>query len=98
MPNPVASTTAISSVSLQRQRREESDAARPPVWAIDATVGGAEAPLPAKCARHVEQRHGVCCRELKPDDERQLVDPDVVRDAVIGLSVSTLMKAGYVRC
>jgi VIT1/CCC1 family predicted Fe2+/Mn2+ transporter len=28
----------------------------------------------------------VCCQELKGEDERQLLDPDVVRDVVIGLS------------
>ncbi|KAL7412421.1 VIT family-domain-containing protein [Mrakia frigida] len=28
----------------------------------------------------------VCCRDLKGDDERTLIDPDIVRDIVIGLS------------
>lgn len=28
----------------------------------------------------------MCCKELKGDDERTLIDPDVVRDVVIGLS------------
>ncbi|EEB88544.1 hypothetical protein MPER_13562, partial [Moniliophthora perniciosa FA553] len=28
---------------------------------------------------------GVCCKQLK-EDERQLINPDVVRDVIIGLS------------
>jgi len=42
-------------------------------------------PLPAKCNKH-GQPGGICCKELKDEDERHLVDPDVVRDIVIGLS------------
>jgi len=40
--------------------------------------------MPARCSRHVRP-DGVCCKELKGDD-RTLIDPDVVRDVVIGLS------------
>jgi vacuolar iron transporter family protein len=39
---------------------------------------------PAKCEKHNGVR-GVCCRELKRE-ERHLIDPDVVRDVIIGLS------------
>jgi hypothetical protein len=88
MPISSTSTSAASSVPLNRQAREEVTTTKPPVWAIDSTETVQDAPLQAKCARHVQERHGVCCKELKPDDERQLIDPDVVRDAVIGLSVS----------
>jgi VIT1/CCC1 family predicted Fe2+/Mn2+ transporter len=56
------------------------------VWAIDSSATTEQPPLGAKCARHVNDRNGVCCKELKDDDERQLVDPDIVRDVVIGLS------------
>jgi hypothetical protein len=38
--------------------------------------------LASKCAA----RGGTCCRDLKGDDERTLIDPDIVRDVVIGLS------------
>jgi vacuolar iron transporter family protein len=82
-----SAAAAASSVSLNRHAREDTGT-RPPVWAIDAVEGTQEAPLQAKCSRHGDERRGVCCKELKPDDERQLIDPDVVRDAVIGLSVS----------
>lgn len=36
------------------------------------------------CSRH-NRPDGICCKDLKGDD-RSLVDPDVVRDVVIGLS------------
>lgn len=56
-----------------------------PVWSIDASAPSVQTPLLAKCARH--NREGeICCQELKGDDERQLIDPDVIRDVVIGLS------------
>ncbi|KZT61511.1 DUF125-domain-containing protein, partial [Calocera cornea HHB12733] len=41
-----------------------------------------ETPLAQKCGRV----DGVCCKDLKGEDERTLLDPDVVRDIVIGLS------------
>lgn len=39
-----------------------------------------------KCEKNNVVRGGVCCRELKASDERRLVDPDTVRDVIIGLS------------
>ncbi|KAI0049547.1 DUF125-domain-containing protein [Auriscalpium vulgare] len=76
------------SVRLPNRHRSGSDAAnnKPPVWAIDSSACATAAPLPAKCSRHTNNREGVCCKELKGDDERTLIDPDVVRDIVIGLS------------
>ncbi|EKM56645.1 uncharacterized protein PHACADRAFT_253872 [Phanerochaete carnosa HHB-10118-sp] len=60
---------------------------KPPVWPIsERGPACGEVPLPAKCDRHVLGRSGVCCKDLKDEDERTLVDPDVVRDVVIGLS------------
>ncbi|KAH8101720.1 VIT family-domain-containing protein [Cristinia sonorae] len=59
---------------------------KPPVWSIADSANAEPAPLPAKCDRHVPGREGVCCKDLKDDDERTLIDPDVVRDVVIGLS------------
>lgn len=53
---------------------------KPPVWSIDDRTSAQPAPLPAKCDRHIPGREGVCCKELKDDDERTLIDPDVVRD------------------
>ncbi|CDO77405.1 hypothetical protein BN946_scf184857.g11 [Trametes cinnabarina] len=77
-----------SAPSVPLPHRRASDALannKPPVWAINHSVGP-QPPLPAKCDRHEPNRSGVCCKELKGDDERTLIDPDVVRDVVIGLS------------
>ncbi|KDE08644.1 hypothetical protein MVLG_01104 [Microbotryum lychnidis-dioicae p1A1 Lamole] len=63
-----------------------------PVWSLQAgpetSLNGnanAEVPLASKCDQHNRERT-ICCRELKGDDERSLVDPDVVRDIIIGLA------------
>jgi hypothetical protein len=52
---------------------------KPPVWAIDASEPSVQTPLPAKCARHTREGE-TCCQELKGEDERQLIDPDIIRD------------------
>ncbi|KAI0036979.1 membrane fraction protein [Vararia minispora EC-137] len=88
-PVPHSQNGAPASIRLPSRgtNHQHEPSNKPPVWAIDATASDAPpAPLPAKCARHVEGRAGVCCKELKGDDERELIDPDVVRDIVIGLS------------
>ncbi|KAJ7057247.1 membrane fraction protein [Mycena amicta] len=73
-----------ASVPLPRPAAAESTT-KPPVWALDS-VAPESAPIPAsaRCSRHVRP-DGVCCKELK-GEERTLIDPDVVRDVVIGLS------------
>lgn len=43
------------------------------------------APELVECDRHNRPR-AVCCRELRGEDERHLIDPDIVRDVIIGLS------------
>jgi VIT1/CCC1 family predicted Fe2+/Mn2+ transporter len=64
-------------------------AKKPPIWPIDrvgSAVGSSVTmPLASKCGRHQNGRRGVCCKELRKD-ERHLIDPDVMRDLVIGLS------------
>ena len=52
---------------------------KPPLWAIDASGSSVQTPLLAKCSRHTREGE-VCCQELKGEDERQLIDPDIVRD------------------
>ncbi|KAI0831785.1 VIT family-domain-containing protein [Trametes gibbosa] len=80
-------TTTAPAVPLPPRRGSDSLAInKPPVWSINHSAGPQPAPLPAKCDRHEPTRSGVCCKELKGDDERTLIDPDVVRDVVIGLS------------
>jgi hypothetical protein len=44
---------------------------------IDAIVSSSE-PLGSKCAVH--EREGQCCKDLKGDDERYLISPEVIRD------------------
>lgn len=75
-------TTPAESVPLPRSSERSS---KPPVWPIESTEGSQPAPLASKCARH-SRADGICCKDLKDDDERTLVDPDIVRDVVIGFS------------
>ncbi|KAG9308273.1 VIT family-domain-containing protein [Chiua virens] len=76
-------TNGTVAVSLPRHV-DASARSQPPVWALDSSNGNV--PLPAKCDRHGREG-GVCCKELKDEDDRTcLVNPDIVRDVVIGLS------------
>ncbi|KWU45755.1 DUF125-domain-containing protein [Rhodotorula sp. JG-1b] len=83
----VASNTPHGAVALpKRQHRQDAESSAP-VWSLESTAGNgnAEVPLAAKCDLHNRERT-VCCRDLKGDDERHLVDPDIVRDIIIGLA------------
>lgn len=59
------------------QHRDASPRSKSPVWALDSSNGND--PLPAKCDRRGREG-GVCCQELKDEDDRTLVNPDIVRD------------------
>ena len=77
------SDASASAPSVRLPHRRGSDTLtsnKPPVWSINQSACPQPAPLPAKCDRHEPGRSGVCCKELKGDDERTLVNPDVVRD------------------
>ncbi|KIJ16391.1 hypothetical protein PAXINDRAFT_155093 [Paxillus involutus ATCC 200175] len=78
-------TNIAPAVSLPHQRDTSLRSTGPPVWPLDSSDSASAVPLPAKCDRHGRQG-GVCCKELKDEDDRTLIDPDVVRDVVIGLS------------
>lgn len=67
------------SVPLPRHSDTVNRNAKPPVWPIDASAPSQIPPLAAKCARN-SRADGICCKELKGDDDRTLIDPDVVRD------------------
>ncbi|KAJ7768625.1 membrane fraction protein [Mycena maculata] len=69
------------SVPLPRPRGPQNST-KPRVWAVDSAVPNS--PAPACCSSHIRPG-GVCCKDLKGDD-RTLIDPDIVRDVVIGLS------------
>lgn len=47
-------------------------------------VLGDTQPLGSKCSAH--ESGGQCCKDLKGDDERHLISPEIVRDVIIGLS------------
>ncbi|GAA5982614.1 hypothetical protein JCM5350_002120 [Sporobolomyces pararoseus] len=83
----VASNTPNGAVALPK--RAPQDQTSRPVWSLDSgpqTPGGSsEVPLASKCDVHNRERT-VCCRDLKGDDERALVNPDIVRDIIIGLA------------
>ena len=67
------------SVPLNRPHGDANGGPKMPVWSLNESAGPQPTPLPSKCARH-ERQDGVCCKDLKGDDERTLIDPDVVRD------------------
>lgn len=83
--SPAQSPGSAPSVPLpSRNGADATIGKKPPVWSISERAPAAvPAPLPAKCDRHEPNRSGVCCKELKDDDERTLVDPDVVRDVYV---------------
>ncbi|KAF9078325.1 VIT family-domain-containing protein [Rhodocollybia butyracea] len=76
--------TSVAAVSLPRRADDNSKATKPPVWPITDSVTTEPPPLSSQCDR-VSRADGVCCKELK-QEERTLIDPDVVRDVIIGLS------------
>ncbi|KAG1862374.1 VIT family-domain-containing protein [Suillus tomentosus] len=57
---------------------------KPPAWPLNAS-GTLTPPLPASCDMH-DRLDGVCSKDLKDDDDRTLIDPDIIRDIIIGLS------------
>lgn len=70
------SSNGIVTVSLPH--REANPKAKPPVWPLNSS-GSLTSPLPAKCDRN-DRRDGVCCKDLKDEDDRTLIDPDIIRD------------------
>lgn len=81
--------TDAPSVPLPNRRMRDAQSTihknQSPIWSVEEAPGPdmPSAPLQAKCAAHGEERHGVCCRELIGEDERQLIDPDIVRDVYV---------------
>ncbi|EDR10487.1 uncharacterized protein LACBIDRAFT_325140 [Laccaria bicolor S238N-H82] len=78
-----STSSAPTLVPLPPREQAPSKLQKPPVWPLTAH-SGVSTPITAKCDR-VERENGVCCKELITE-QRTLVDPDVVRDVVIGLS------------
>lgn len=56
------------------------------VWSLESAHPGAELPLQTRCS---SDRHGqdcICSVDPKDEDKRTLIDPEIVRDVIIGLS------------
>ncbi|KAF8185837.1 VIT family-domain-containing protein [Mycena galopus ATCC 62051] len=82
--SPSSNSNPAPSVPLPRAGNPVGQT-KPPVWALDTAVTSSQSiPTQARCSRHVRP-DGVCCKELKGDD-RTLINPEIVRDVVIGLS------------
>lgn len=93
------SSSSSGGASVKLPPRGESSETTP-LWStrtstasnyVDGPTSAAEASsstssAPRKCEQNHISRNGVCCRELKPSDERTLISPDTVRDIIIGLS------------
>lgn len=79
---PIGQTTAngssAPSVRLNGRRDPSANPASEPLWALISAESDLT-PLAAKCDRHSMPRD-VCCKTLRSEDERTLIDPDVVRD------------------
>jgi len=73
------SNGSAPSVPLSRPHGDANGRSKMPVWPLSESLGPQPTPLPSKCARD-EREDGVCCKDLKGEDERTLIDPDVVRD------------------
>ncbi|KAG6329397.1 hypothetical protein ID866_9692 [Astraeus odoratus] len=80
--SPETDGTSAVPITICRDPNAQS---RPSVWSIELANGPMSPPLQTKCGRQ-ERQGGVCCRDFKDDDDRTLVDPDIVRDVIIGLS------------
>jgi vacuolar iron transporter family protein len=81
-PSTDSAATAPSSVPLPSRPNGEAHAqgTKPPVWSIDSVADPVlSTPLTLKCDRE-GRPDGICCKDLKDDDDRQLIDPDIIRD------------------
>lgn len=78
--------TATTSVALPRRSTRATDAE--PVWSVQDGTAEArqrqleglmsrEEPLDSKCGAG---QTGQCCKDLKGEDERKLISPEIVRD------------------
>ncbi|OJA18291.1 hypothetical protein AZE42_05882 [Rhizopogon vesiculosus] len=79
-----STTTTQVAVPLPNRGPMSSSLNQPPVWSLESNRT-LTPPLSEKCDKYGRQ-DGVCCKDLKDDDNRMLIDPDVVRDVIIGLS------------
>ncbi|ORY26178.1 VIT family-domain-containing protein [Naematelia encephala] len=93
-PENQQSPPAPTSVALP-SRSTPKPATTEPVWAVEPPAATRDAqlenilgdsePLVSKCGADA-RANGQCCRDLKGEDERHLIPPEIVRDVIIGLS------------
>ncbi|KAG1737560.1 VIT family-domain-containing protein [Suillus paluster] len=84
--HPESNSTTTAAVPLPTRDAMASSSVNrpPPVWSLESN-GTLSPPLLEKCDKHGRQ-DGVCCKDLKDEDNRMLIDPDIIRDVIIGLS------------
>jgi vacuolar iron transporter family protein len=77
--NSDSTLASAPSVPLNRPHVEPNSGIKVPVWPLNESIAPELTPLPSKCGRN-DRAGGICCKDLKDDDDRTLIDPDVVRD------------------
>ncbi|KAG6334887.1 hypothetical protein ID866_4196 [Astraeus odoratus] len=66
--------------------RDPNNRPRPTIWSLESATVATSSAIQVRCDR-LDREGGVCCKDLKgKEDHRTLIDPDVVRDVIIGLS------------
>jgi len=78
-------STSATTTSVPLPSRDAGSDNKPqPVWSLESNRSSSP-PLSEKCDK-IGRQGGICCKELKNEDDRMLIDPDVIRDIIIGLS------------
>lgn len=72
------STSATTTAVPLPSRDAGSDNKPQPVWSLESNRSSSP-PLSEKCDK-IGRQGGICCKELKNEDDRMLIDPDVIRD------------------
>jgi hypothetical protein len=90
-PSSSAPSAETSVLLPRRKSQPASYGAAEPIWSITNPtprverqrqiegIMSAEDPLDAKCGAD-ERLGGQCCKDLKGEDERHLISPEIVRD------------------
>ncbi len=84
-------------------RPSQSNPTAEPVWTVNNVLPpvrkqqsegilGEVPPLQSRCAAH-DREGDKCCKELKGDDERHLISPEIVRDIYVTRRCNSNVKA-----
>ncbi|KAG2159291.1 VIT family-domain-containing protein [Suillus bovinus] len=87
LTHQVSTSPTTTAVPLpDRDTMPGSSAHKPlPVWSLESNGTLSPPSLTEKCDRNGRE-NGICCKDLKHEGNRTLIDPDIVRDIIIGLS------------